>query len=137
MPELLSDYDRASSEIQSIILEYAAGNTDILTANIEKCAHGLLSDVFKCNRLSEESKKEVLTALVPIIEKEEAIGHLNEINLPEHVKIFDHHTRPRIEESDYDDELLSAFKDKGWIADYNSDPSKPGYYKIQKARPNK
>ena len=137
MPELFSNYDRVSSEIQSIILEYAAGNTDILTANIEKCAHGLLSDIFKCNRLSEESKKEVLAALVPIIEKEEAIDYLNEINLPEHVKIFDHHTRPRIEESDYDDELLSAFKDKGWIADYNSDPSKPGYYKIQKARPNK
>lgn len=137
MPELFTDYERVSSEIQSIVLEYAVGNTDILAANIEKCSHGLLSDIFKCNKLNEEPKKEVLTALVPIIEKEEAIDYLNEINLPEHVKIFDLHTRPKIEESNYDDELLSAFKGKGWIADYNSDPSKPGYYKIQKARFNK
>ena len=134
MPDLFTEYEKVSTKIQSIILDYATRNIDILIGNIERCSHELLSDVFMCERLNEESKKELLAALLPEIEIEEAIDYLNRINLSEYVKLFDSHARPKIEESDYDDELLSAFKTRGWITDYYSDSSRPGYYKIQKAK---
>ncbi|MNI76282.1 hypothetical protein D3C73_1325040 [compost metagenome] len=46
------------------------------------------------------------------------------------MKVFESRTRPKYEINTTNDKLLSAFKKKGWIHDYENDKDKDGYYKI-------
>ena len=57
------------------------------------------------------------------------------LDLTNYIKIFDTRSRPKFEISDESEKLLTAFKEKGLICNYEESQDKEGYYKIVRTKP--
>ena len=57
------------------------------------------------------------------------------LDLTNYIKIFDTRSRPKFEINDESEKLLTAFKEKGLICNYEESQDKEGYYKIIRQKP--
>lgn len=59
------------------------------------------------------------------------------LDLTDYIRIFDTRSRPKFEINDESEKLLTAFKEKGLIYNYEESQDKEGYYKIVRTKPAK
>ena len=82
-------------------------------------------------------KIDLVVALIPTLEKEDACRILAILSMNDYIKIFDSHSRPKFEANEQNKKLLDAFQNRGWIFDYTEDDTRAGYYKIRRREPRK
>lgn len=137
MPSLFEQYESYPPEIQNIIFNYAKTNPEELQGSVETCSIKLVDDFFLCSSIPNETKVSILASLLPAIEREDAVRFLIDLGLDEYVRIFDSHSKPKFPTTATNEELLEAFKEKGWIFEYIEDPDRDGFYKIRRRPPSR
>ena len=137
MPTLFEKYESYPPEIQSIIFNYAKANPGELQRSIEYCSNKLVNDLFSGSFIPNDTKVSILASLLPLIEREDAVRFLSNLGLDEYIRIFDPHSKPKFPITAANEELLEAFKEKGWISEYVEDPNREGFYKIRRRPANR
>lgn len=137
LPILFEQYESYSPVIRSIVFSYAKRKPEELCRCVSKASRKLTEDFFSCVEIPLETKISVLAALLPNIEKDDVVRYLNDLGLKEYVKIFDSYSKPKFSITESNEELLNAFRGKGWIFEYLEDPDREGFYKIRRRDPNK
>lgn len=137
MPTLFEQYESFPPEIQSIILNYAKTNPEALQNCAAYCSKKLVNDFFSCSSIPNETKVSILASLLPVIDREDAVRFLSDLGLNEYIRIFDSHSKPKFLITAANEELLEAFKEKGWIFEYLEDSDRDGFYKIRRRPPSR
>jgi len=137
MNVLYKSYGEQQAEIQEIILENATTNIERIILNPNAAATSLKEKLIIDSNLVFEKQVDLFVAMLPHIGQTEACKYLSALNLHEYVRIFDSHSKPKFEMSQQNENILDAFKQKGWIFEYIEDESRPDYYKIRRREPRK
>ena len=137
MPTLFEQYESYPPEIQSIIFNYAKTNPGELQRSVEYCSNKLVNDFFSGPSIPNDTKVSILASLLPVIEREDAVRFLSDLGLDEYIRVFDSHSKPKFPITTANEELLEAFKEKGWISEYVEDPNREGFYKIRRRPANR
>lgn len=132
MAALFEQYDSVSSEIQTIVLDYAKNNPDVLRESAEQCSTKLIEDFISCSTIPHDTKVSILASILPYIGREDATHYLSDLGLSEYIRVFDPHSKPKFPINANNEELLDAFKEKGWIYEYVEDSDRDGFYKIRR-----
>ena len=82
--------------------------------------------------IPHDTKVSILASILPYIGREDATHYLSDLGLSEYIRIFDPHSKPKFPINANNEELLDAFKEKGWIYEYVEDSDRDGFYKIRR-----
>ncbi|MDT9723595.1 hypothetical protein DUZ99_00995 [Xylanibacillus composti] len=132
LPQLFSTYRNWNTEIQRIIVELAKGKIELIVTEGIKICHSLLKVLLLTEDLELNEKITLLALSLKDMDRDTCQGYLKELGLIEYQKIFEPRTRPRYEINEANEQLLTAFKRKGWISDYTRDNDE--YYKVIRNR---
>ena len=135
MKILFCEYGSQEAEIKAIVLDYAKDNIPQLAAAACDADSNLILEILIDNDISMDDKINLVLALLPTLNQEEAQKHLSLLELNEFAKIFDTRLRPRYQINQTSSRILEAFRKKGWLYEYLEDEDKPGYYKIRRTQP--
>ena len=131
---LYRKYSEQNGEVKGFINNYAAKNIDDLSTKSGEVDEELVKELLYSNKILLDMKKRLLASLIQYITKDKTIEYLTNLGLENFIKIFDYLKRPTFKMTDYNRDLLDAFKKKGWIHEYLEDENKPGYYKIRRRK---
>lgn len=134
LPKLFSSYEDWDDSIKDIISNYAAKDIESIIDNPSDVSKKLIINLFHSNKITRDDKIDLFIALIPSLNIECIKECLKLLNLKNHLKIFESHSRPRFEINDENDKLLLALKENNLIDDYYENPTMEGYYKISKKR---
>ena len=127
--KLFLSYDQWEDSIQEKIFDYAVSNITSIINNPEN-ASGKLKDKLICTeKLNRETKIDLLISMMPTLSNDYIKEILSLFDLNNYNKIFDINSRPRFEISNESEKLLTAFKNKGLIYNFEKIIDKE-YYKI-------
>lgn len=132
---LLITYEQWAEEIQQIVYDLAKDNVGRIISNSMRICDELLKNLFRSDDIEYGQKLDLFILSLSDIKKEICIECLEILDLPEYKKVFELRTRPKFEINATNEKLLSAFKKKDWIYDYEHDKEKEGYYKIIRNKP--
>ncbi|MGW8826200.1 YobI family P-loop NTPase [Paenibacillus lautus] len=127
---LFKTYEQWANEIQQIVYDLARDNVGLIISNSMKISDNLLKILFGSDEIDYSQKIDLLISSLSDMDKERCIEYLEILDLAEYKKVFESRTRPKYEINTTNEKLLSAFKEKGWIYDYEKDKDREGYYKI-------
>lgn len=127
--------EKWDNEVQQVVYDLARDNMRRIISESMKISDNLLKKLFESNEIEHNPKIELLISSLSDIDEEICKEYLEILDLIEYKKIFEPRTRPKYEFSQTNEKLLSAFKKKGWINDYENDTDREGYYKIIRNRP--
>lgn len=130
LARLFKTYEQWVNEIQQIVYDLARDNVGLIISNSMKISDNLLKILFGSDKIEYSQKIDLLISSISDMNKEMCKEYLEILNLAEYKKIFESRTRPKYEINTTNEKLLSAFKKKGWIYDYENDKDREGYYKI-------
>lgn len=134
LPKLFSSYEDWDDSIKDIISNYAAKDIESIIDNPSDVSKKLIINLFHSNKITRDDKIDLFIALIPSLNIECIKECLKLLNLKNHLKIFESHSRPRFEINVENDKLLLALKENNLIDDYYENPTMEGYYKISKKR---
>ncbi|MGG3306570.1 hypothetical protein ABER23_03980 [Paenibacillus lautus] len=130
LARLFKTYEQWINEIQQIVYDLARDNVGLIISNSMKISDNLLKILFESDEIEYSQKIDLLISSLSDMDKEMCKEYLEILNLVEYKKIFESRTRPKYEINTTNEKLLSTFKKKGWIYDYENDRDREGYYKI-------
>lgn len=134
LEDLYRKYSKQYEEVKEFIINYAAADIDDIVKKSGDVEEALVKDLLLFNEISLDIKKRLLASLIQYITKDKTIEYLTNLGLENFIKIFDYLKRPTFKITDYNRDLLDAFKNKGWIHEYLEDENKAGYYKIRRRK---
>lgn len=137
MRTLWNRYSKQPSEIQKIVLGYAISHMTQIIAQAINVDIALIDELLSAPEIVADQKIALLIAVIPVISRDTLNKYLRLLQLNEFEKIFAPYSRPKIEVTPMNDQLLSNFRNRGWLYDYEEDAEKNGYYKIQKTSPQR
>lgn len=137
MRVLYLSYNQQPSEIKKIIEANAKEHIDEIINSPSTVAPALKVYLLQADDVDFADKIDLVVALIPTLEKEDACRILAILSLNDYIKIFDSHSRPKFEANEQNKKLLDAFQNRGWIFDYTEDDTRAGYYKIRRREPRK
>ncbi|MFR7589904.1 MAG: hypothetical protein ACLUVC_00530 [Longibaculum sp.] len=138
MYTLFKNYNDLEFNIQSIVLEYALNHiTSVTMEKFSSVSYQLKIKLLESPSLDYEEKFNILIAMLPTLDKENAIKILSILDLRDYIKILNTIERPKFKITSQSKELLDEFVSKGWLYDYQEDLEKKGYYKIRRHAPKK
>ena len=134
LPELLYLYDNLDKEMQAKVYDLALTYISDIIEDTINVTFQLKNKLLHSRELDIESRMNLLIAMLPDLDVEYVKGILQNWGLQEYIKIFEDRKRPKFKINDMNMKMLEAFKEKGWIADYNKDEKKDGFYKITRRK---
>lgn len=137
MRALYLSYNQRPSEIKKIIENNAKKHIDEIINSPTTVAPALKEYLLQADDVDFADKIDLVVALIPTLEKEDACRILAILSLNDYIKIFDSHSRPKFEANEQNKKMLDAFQIRGWIFDYTEDDTRAGYYKIRRREPRK
>ena len=123
--------------IQEKIFDYAIRNIIDIINNPDKISEKLKNNLLHTTNLGKDIKRDLLIAIMSDLSEDYIKEILTLLGLTNYIKIFDTRSRPKFEISDESEKLLTAFKEKGLIYNYEECQDKKGYYKIVRTKPVK
>ena len=127
---LFSSYDQWEASIQEIILDYAARNVTSIIDTPKNVSEKLKDDLLHAEILNREIKIDLLISMMPALSKECIKEYIVLLDLRDYNKIFDFRSRPKFQISEENEKLLTAFKKRGLIENFEESLDREGYYKI-------
>ena len=137
MSVLYKFYSEQQAEIQEIIFKNAKENIEDIILSPNTAAISLKERILVDSELALEKRIRLFVAMLPYIGQAEANKYLSALGLHEYVKIFESYSKPKFEINQESENILEAFRTKGWIFEYLEDESRPGYFKIRRNEPRK
>lgn len=134
---LFSAFEQWDDAIQTKIFDYAVSNIADIIDNSDNISDKLKDNLFCTDKLSKDIKINLLIAIMPTLSEKYIKEILALLGLTNYIKLFDTRSRPKFEISDESEKLLTAFKEKGVICNYEGSQDKEGYYKIVRIKPAK
>lgn len=134
LPNLFSSFEQWDNSVQAKIFDYAVSNIVSIIDDSNSVSEKLKNNLFHSDRVSRDSKIDLLIAIMPDISEDSIKDILTLLNLTDYLKIFDIHSRPKFEINDENEKLLFAFKENNLINNYE-ESEKLGYYKIIRIKP--
>ena len=137
MSVLYKFYSEQQAEIQEIVFKNAKENIEDIILSPNTAAISLKERILVDSELALEKRIRLFVAMLPYIGQAEANKYLSALGLHEYVKIFESYSKPKFEINQESENILEAFRTKGWIFEYLEDESHPGYFKIRRNEPRK
>lgn len=134
LPNLFSSFEQWDNSVQAKIFDYAVSNMVSIIDDSNSVSEKLRNNLFHSDRVSRDSKIDLLIAILSDINEDSIKDILTLLNLTDYLKIFDIHSRPKFEINDENEKLLFAFKENNLINNYE-ESEKLGYYKIIRIKP--
>ena len=131
---LFSSFEQWDDPIQTKIFDYAVSGITNIIDNPNNVSEKLKHNLLYTDRLSKDIRTDLLIAMMPVISEDYMKEALDFLNLNNYIRIFDARSRPKFEISDESEKLLTAFREKGLIHDYEESQDKKGYYKIVRTK---
>lgn len=132
---LFSSFEQWDDSIQTKIFDYAISNITDIIDNPDKVSKKLKNNLLRTAKLSKDIRLDLLIAIIPALGEDYIKEALALLDLTNYIKIFDTRSRPKFEINDESEKLLTAFKEKGLIGNYEESQDKKGYYKIIRQKP--
>ena len=130
LPELFSSFEKWDNSVQEKIFEYAIRDIVNIIDDSKSVSEKLKNNLLYSDKVGRDMKIELLITMMPDLSEGYIKKILALLDLTEYIKIFDTHSRPKFEINDENEKLLTAFKEKGLIHNYEKIPDKEGYYKV-------
>lgn len=134
LPMLFATYLEWDQSIQQIIYNLAINKIMNIIANPKDVSAELLKTLFISEELDDNPKIDLFIALLPNLGESLCEEYLNLLGLVEYKKLFESRSRPKFVVNDTNWKLLTAFKDRGWIHQFQEEQEKTGYYKIMRQK---
>ena len=135
LSDLFASFEKWDTSIQTKVFDFAINHIDIIIDNPNPVSEELKNDLLHSEDLSRDIKIELFIAMMPNISDEYIKATLNLLELADYLKIYDTRSRPKFEITDESEKLLTAFKGKSLIYNYEESTEKEGYYKITRNKP--
>ena len=134
---LFSSFEQWESSVQKKIFDYAVRNITSIIDNPGTVSEKLKDELLHTDKLNKGIRIDFFISIMPTLSIDYIQEVLASLDLTNYIKIFDTRSRPKFEISDESEKLLTAFKEKGLIYNYEESPDKRGYYKIIRTKPAK
>lgn len=134
LPSLFTTYIEWDRTIQQEIYSLAVNNLVNIISNPQTISEGLVKELFASDQLNDSQKVDLFAALLPNLNRSLCIEYLDLLDLKEYRKLFEPRSRPRFEVNAINEILLTIFKNRGWIYDFQEEQEMTGYYKIIRQR---
>lgn len=134
---LFSSFEQWDDPIQTKIFDYAVSNITDIIDNPDDVSEKLKSNLLCTDKLNKDIRIDLLIAIMPSLSEDYIKEILALLDLTNYIKIFDTRSRPKFAINDESEKLLTAFKEKGLICNYEETQDKEGYYKIVRTKPTK
>lgn len=131
---LFATYVGWENSIQQVIYSLAIREIASISINPKVVSDELLRMLLVSNELNENQKVDLFIALLPNLGESLCKEYINLLGLVEYKKLFESRSRPRFVVNDTNWKLLTAFKDRGWIHEFQEEQEKTGYYKIMRQK---
>ena len=137
LDKLFESFENWDISIQPKIFDFAVNNIASIIDNSKQVSEKLKDNLMRSDRLDKDIKIELLIAIMPTLGDDYIKEVLALLDLTDYIRIFDTRSRPKFEINDENEKLLTAFKEKGLICNYEECQDKEGYYKIVRIKPTK
>lgn len=137
LPDLFSSFEQWDNSVQAKIFNYAVRHIASIIDDPNSASQKLINNLLYSEMVNRDEKIDLLVAMMSDLNEDCIKDILTLLNLTDYLKIFDTRSRPKFEISDESEKLLTAFKKKGVISNYEESQDKEGYYKIIRMRPTK
>lgn len=134
---LFESFEEWDESIQMIIFNFAINNIRSIIDAPRAISEKLKDNLIRSDELDRDAKLDLLIVMMPFIKEDYIKEILNLMNLTSYIKVFDKGSRPTFEINDESEKLLTAFKEKDLIYNFEKSHEKDGYYKIQRSKPKK
>ena len=137
LSDLFSTFEQWDNSVQVKIFDYAVTHIASIIDDPNSVSQNLRDNLLHSERVNRDEKIDLLVAMMSDLNEDCIKDIITLLNLTDYLKIFDTRSRPKFEISDESEKLLTAFKKKGVISNYEESQDKEGYYKIIRMRPTK
>lgn len=137
LDKLFETFENWDISIQPKIFDFAVSNITSIIDNPKQVSEKLKDNLIRSDRLDKDIKIDLLIAIMPTLGDDYIKEVLALLDLTDYIRIFDTRSRPKFEINDESEKLLTAFKEKGLICNYEECQDKEGYYKIVRIKPTK
>lgn len=134
---LFSMFEQWDDVIQEKIFELGITNITDIIERPDNISEKLKDKLIHTDQLSKDIRIDLLIAMMPTLDEEYIKEILALLDLSNYIKIFDKRSRPKFKISDESEKLLTAFKEKHLIYNYEESRDKEGYYKIIRTKTTK
>lgn len=134
LPNLFSSFEQWDKSVQAKILDYAVRNIVSIIDSPNSVSERLIDNLLHSGRVNRDEKIDLLIAMMPSFNEVSIKEVLSVLELTDFLKIFDTRSRPKFEINEENEKLLSAFKKRNLIDNYE-ESEKMGYYKIIRVKP--
>lgn len=131
---LFVSFDEWNDPVRLKIFNLALSNITDIIDNPKQVSEMLINMLIHSDELNRDTQIDLLIAIIPEFDKNKIKEVLTILNLTDYVKIFDTRSRPKFEINDINQRLLTAFKEKGLIYNFEENHEKEGYYKIERLK---
>jgi hypothetical protein len=129
---LYQHYNTQPAEIKEYIYPIASESINIILGNEYALCGELYSLLIKDASINLQSRVELFLTRLKQYDKQSALAELKNIGITEFQTIFEENKRPRFTINEVNKAILDAFVEQNWIAGYEEDEKRQGYYKIKK-----
>lgn len=127
---LFTSFDQWDASIQLRIFDFAISNINNIINNPRPVSEKLKDKLIHSDLLNRNTKIDLLISMIDDFDESSIKEVLFELDLIDYIKILDTRSRPKFEINDENEKLLTAFKNKSLIYNFEESPEKEGYYKI-------
>lgn len=132
LPAIFEKYDNWEAELQLVIDSLAIKHIESVITSPDKTSLALVDKLFHSEELDTNIQISMLVSYMPRLDKSTCKGYLEKLSLTEFNKLFEPRLRPKFEINPTNEKLLQAFKNKGWIADFEVNSSDSTSFKVTK-----
>ena len=125
-------YNTQPAEIKEYIYPIASESINIILGNEYVLCGELYSLLIKDAAIDLLSRVELFVTRLKQYDKQTVLAELGNIGITEFQTIFEENKRPRFTINEINKAILDAFVEQNWIAGYEEDEKRQGYYKIKK-----
>ena len=125
-------YNTQPAEIKEYIYPIASESINIIVGNEYALCGELYSLLIKDASINLQLRVELFLTRLKQYDKQSALAELKNIGIAEFQTIFEENKRPKFTINEINKVILNAFTDQNWIAGYEEDEKKQGYYKLKK-----
>lgn len=133
--DLFVTFEQWNEAIRAKIFDYAISYITIIIDNPNPVSGKLKSALLHSDNLNRNLKIDLLIAMMPTLNDSNIKENLVLLDLADYLKIYDIRSRPKFEINEENEKLLTAFKEKDLIYNYEECSEKAGYYKIIRTKP--
>lgn len=129
---LYQHYNTQPAEIKEYVYPIASEGINTILSNEYLLCGELYSLLIKDNSISLRSRVELFVSRLKQYDKQSALAELANIGITEFQTIFEENKRPKFTICEINRAILDAFTERKWIAGYEEDEKRQGYYKLKK-----